>query len=349
MQIIYSDAHRLHHPPFEILAGGDRIPFFETPDRMDIILGALQEKDWATIRPPGDFGLEPILAVHSADYVEYLKQGYAAWQKLGGELGGTHNTTMLLGGTFPPRRLNRRPQSIAAQAGYYSFDLCCPIVAGTYEAALASAHCALTGASLLQSDPSPVFALCRPPGHHAGRDFAGGYCYLNHAAIAAQFLLTAGTVAILDIDFHAGNGTQDIFYASPDVLTLSLHADPSRDYPYYLGYPDETGEGAGIGFHQNFTLPAGTDDLAYLQVLESALDRIRRFSPRFLILSFGADIFAEDPLGDFSITTPGFRAIGDRIASLQLPTLIVMEGGYSIEALGRNTCALLSAFGDRSG
>lgn len=351
MLIIYSDAHRRHNPPFEVMEGGNKMPIFESQERLDRILAALGETDWADIRPPEEFGLEPILAVHTADYLEFLQNGYAEWQAEGGQLGGAMDTSTLLGGTFPPRRISRRPQTIAGRVGYYTFDLSCPIVAGTYAAALAAANCAVTGASLIRAGEQAVFALCRPPGHHAGRDFAGGYCYLNNACIAAKYLsslplggIEGGRIALLDVDYHCGNGSQDIFYDSADVLTISLHADPNHQYPYFIGYADETGHSPGAGCHRNFPLPPGTDDAAYLQTLAEALDLIRTFDPRYLVVSFGADIFEGDPLGDFAITTAGFAAIGRRIAGLGLPALIVMEGGYNTEALGRNTVAFVGEF-----
>jgi acetoin utilization deacetylase AcuC-like enzyme len=346
--VIYSETHHQHHPPFEVFEGGNKLPVLESPERMERILAALREIGWADIQPPKEFGLDPILGVHDRDYLEFLQNGYAEWQAQGGQLGSTLDTSVLLGGTFPPRGVTRRPASVVGKVGYYTFDLSCPIVAGTYQAALVAANCALTGARLIQAGQQAVFALCRPPGHHAGRDFAGGYCYLNNACIAAKYLTEGGhRVALLDVDYHCGNGSQDIFYGSTDVLTISLHADPNYEYPYFVGYADETGDGAGAGFHRNFPLPAGTDDTAYLQTLDQALAVIRSFAPRYLILSFGADIFEGDPLGDLAVTTAGFVAIGKRIAALGLPTLIVMEGGYNTEALGRNTCAFLEPFATR--
>ena len=197
---------------------------------------------------------------------------------------------------------------------------------------------------LLTAGERVVFALCRPPGHHAGRDYAGGYCYFNNASIAARTLAAHGRVALLDVDFHAGNGTQDIFYEDPNVLTVDIHAEPDRQYPYFSGYADERGAGAGLGYHHNFLLPYKADDTLYLATLATALAEIRDFAPHWLVLSFGADIYAGDPISDLAVTAPGFAAIGQRIAGLGLPTLIVMEGGYNTEQLGANTINLLAAF-----
>jgi acetoin utilization deacetylase AcuC-like enzyme len=224
------------------------------------------------------------------------------------------------------------------------FDLSAPIMGGTYRAALGSANCALNGARAIAEGERSAFALCRPPGHHAGKTFCGGYCYLNNAAIAANWLSAVGKVALLDIDYHAGNGTQDIFYERGDVLTISIHADPDAEYPAFCGYADETGSGQGSGLHRNFPLPAGTDDIRYLSVLGEALNLIKSFAPAFLVLSAGMDIYSGDPLGEFKVTREAIRQVGERLAALELPTLIVMEGGYNNEALGENVATLLENF-----
>jgi acetoin utilization deacetylase AcuC-like enzyme len=223
-------------------------------------------------------------------------------------------------------------------------DLSACITAGTYQAALTSANIALSAASSSFLLHNSSFALCRPPGHHAGKDYAAGYCFINNAAVAANWLSAKGKVAILDIDYHGGNGTQDIFYERADVLTISIHGDPDFEYPHYVGFADETGAGAGLGFHRNFLLPKDTGDEEYLSALEEALTMIRKFTPDFLVLSFGADTFDGDPLGTFHVTRAGFSEIGKRVAGLNLPTTIIMEGGYANEALGENTVTLLENF-----
>ncbi len=240
------------------------------------------------------------------------------------------------------------PSTLLGKAGYYIMDLSACIVAGTHEAILASANCALSAAALILSSPvnRPVsaFALCRPPGHHAGKDYAGGYCFINNASVAANWLSSKGRVAILDIDYHAGNGTQDIFYERNDVLTISLHGDPDFEYPHFIGYADETGAGAGLGFHRNFPLPKGTGDEGYLSALDEALILIKNFAPNYLVLSTGMDTFDGDPLGTFKVTRAGFAEIGQRIAALGLPTAVIMEGGYANAALGENIVTLLENF-----
>jgi acetoin utilization deacetylase AcuC-like enzyme len=344
MKIFYAETHRLHDAPFEVGEGGGQEPMLECPDRLDRILAALKQTAWADIVAPTDFGLDPIRAVHSDDYLEFLRTAFAIWKTQGGQLGLKQAGPVLTPATFPPRRSTHNSGVAAGQAGYYIFDLSTPILENTYTAILGSANCALSAAQSLLDGERVAFALCRPPGHHAGRDFAGGYCYLNNAAIAAQHLTAQGKVAILDIDYHGGNGTQDIFYDSPNVLTISIHADPARQYPYFVGFADETGSGMGGGFHQNCPLPVGVTDSDYLQVLAQALDRIRQFGATHLVVSAGMDIYEGDPLGDFNITTEGIHQIGEQVAALKLPTAIIMEGGYNNDALGKNVVALLSAF-----
>jgi acetoin utilization deacetylase AcuC-like enzyme len=223
-------------------------------------------------------------------------------------------------------------------------DLSACIVEGTYQAAIASANCALSAAEAMINGKRSAFALCRPPGHHAGKDYAGGYCFINNASVAANWLSMKGKVALLDVDYHCGNGTQDIFYERADVLTISLHADPNFEYPYYAGYANEAGTGAGLGFHKNIPLEKGTDDARYLQALEEALMLIRKFEPNYLVVSAGMDIYADDPLGTIKVSTEGIGEIGKRISALGLPTVIMMEGGYNNEALGRNIVRFLGEF-----
>lgn len=224
-------------------------------------------------------------------------------------------------------------------------DLSACIVEGTYDAALSSVNCALSAAqAVAEKGDRSAFALSRPPGHHAGKDYAGGYCFVNNAAVAANWLTSKGRVAVLDVDYHAGNGTQDIFYERDDVLTISIHADPDFEYPNFIGYADERGEGRGLGFHYNFPLPKGTDDAAYLGTLDKAINIIREFKPEYLVVSAGMDIYADDPLGTIKVTTEGIAEIGKRISALDLPTAIIMEGGYANEALGKNILAFLGGF-----
>ncbi len=349
MKIFYSEIHRQHNPAFEVFDGGQRVPYLESPERMNRILKAIHTLEDAQIQMPRNFGLDPIRAVHSDAYLTFLASAWTEWLAASPETSTASDKTALLPATFAAKR-DQMPESILGKAGFFLLDLSVPVVEGTYAASIASANCALSAAQEIVSSstadgtPLSAFALCRPPGHHAGREIAGGYCFLNNAAIAAQWLTQFGKVAILDVDYHAGNGTQDIFYSRADVLTISIHADPSFEYPYYAGYATETGEGEGRGFHRNFPLPKGTDDAAYLVTLEKALQQITNFAPASLVISLGVDAYEHDPLGTFKITRDGFAKIGQRIAALKLPTAIIMEGGYNTDALGENAVAFLGKF-----
>jgi acetoin utilization deacetylase AcuC-like enzyme len=344
MKVFHASTHYQHQPRFEVFDGGEKVIHFESPERMERILSALQADGRFEVLPPEDFGLEPILAVHDRGYLDFLRTAFDEWLRESTD----YEKTALLPATFPPAGgRGHIPASLLGRAGYYMMDLSAPIVAGTYRAALDSAYCALGAAQALEDGAASAFALCRPPGHHAGKANCGGYCYINNAAVAANRLSQSGPVALLDVDYHAGNGTQDIFYERADVLTLSIHGDPGQEYPYYLGYADETGAGAGRGFHRNFPLPFGVDDQEYLSALEEALGLIRHFQPGWLVVSAGMDIYGEDPLGKTRISRAGIAQIGARIAALGLPTLIVMEGGYNNEALGENVRSFLDAWESR--
>jgi acetoin utilization deacetylase AcuC-like enzyme len=350
MKIFYSDTHRKHQPPFEVFDGGKRVPYLENADRMDRILTALQKTGWAELTLPKDFGLEPIYAVHDKDYISFLASCWDEWRTLDPEVAANPEQHAFLPATFALRRKPRVPGTLLGKAGYYIMDLSASIVEGTYEAALDSANCALSAAEFIARPYSSFvlhpssFALCRPPGHHAGKDYAGGYCFVNNSAVAANWLSSKGKVAILDIDYHAGNGTQDIFYERNDVLTISIHGDPDFEYPHFIGHADETGAGAGLGFHKNFPLPKSTGDEKYLSALDEALVLIRGFAPNYLVVPTGMDTFDGDPLGTFKVTRAGFAEIGKRIAALRLPTAIIMEGGYANAALGENIVTLLENF-----
>jgi acetoin utilization deacetylase AcuC-like enzyme len=343
MKVYYSEEHRNHEPPFEVFDGGLRTPYLENTDRMDRILQALRQAEWVELCAPKDFGLDPVHAVHDRDYIDFIASCWGEWQT-----SEAKDKTVLLPATFALRRQPQKPSGLLGRAGYYLMDLSACIVAGTYGAALASANCAMNAAEAVVNGDQVAFALCRPPGHHAGRDYAGGYCFINNAAVAANRLASQGRVTLLDIDYHCGNGTQDIFYDRNDVLTISIHADPNFEYPHFWGYAEESGTGPGSGFHKNIPLPKGTDDVRYLSALEEALSLIRRFAPKYLVISAGMDIYADDPLGTIKVSTEGIREIGKRIASLGLPSVIVMEGGYANEMLGRNVAAFLEPWTHRN-
>jgi acetoin utilization deacetylase AcuC-like enzyme len=244
----------------------------------------------------------------------------------------------------------KRPNNITGKLGYYAMAGETSITPGTWEAACAAADVALTAAQRLRAGARGAFALCRPPGHHAARDLYGGYCFLNNAAIAAQYLrdLGAGRVAILDVDFHHGNGTQDIFYDRDDVLFVSLHGDPADAFPYFSGYGDEVGAGAGAGYNLNLPLPRGTEFAAWRRALAVGIERIQAFAADALVVSLGVDTFAGDPISFFRLQSEDFATYGEMIATCRLPTLFVLEGGYAVAEVGVNVVNVLRGFEQRA-
>jgi acetoin utilization deacetylase AcuC-like enzyme len=339
MITVYSEKHRLHQGKAELIYG-QLVPPFENPTRLDYIVQRLQQVRLGELVEPHEFGLEPILRVHSQAYLQFLQNAHDDWKK-------EHGDTDALPLVWPNRGLRQiEPASIQGRLGYYSFDAGTPIMAGTFEAAVTATAVALTGVELITKGQKAAFSLCRPPGHHADAEHLGGYCFLNNAAIAAQAFRDKGAerVAILDVDYHHGNGTQAIFYDRAEVFFVSLHGHPSQEYPYFLGYEDETGVGAGEGYTLNLPLPLGTAWYDYRLALESALEQIRRYRPEVLIVSLGVDTFAKDPISQFKLTSPDFLELGRQLASLALPTLFVMEGGYAIEEIGVNTVNVLTGF-----
>jgi acetoin utilization deacetylase AcuC-like enzyme len=337
MKVIYSANHRRHSPPFQFVAGGLK-PYPEVPARAEAILRAIEGTH--EVMPPRGFSMDAVRAVHEAGYLRFLERAHAAWVERGGG-----NETGLIPDTFAARASSRKPRDPVHQAGYYGFETQTPILAHTFAAAREATFCALTGAAMLLEGESPVYALSRPPGHHAAGDLYGGYCYLNHAAVAARYLSAGGRVAVLDVDYHHGNGTQSIFYASDAVLFVSIHADPNCEYPYFSGYADEAGSGTGQGLNVNLPLSIGTGDTSYLETLDRALNEVDRFAPAFLVVSLGVDISRDDPLGKFDLPVSTFQAIGLRLARADLPTLLVQEGGYALDAVGACVQNVLDGFG----
>jgi len=339
MKVFYTPTHKEHDPPFEGYDGDGLLPAFEKAERAEIVRAALVKTTWAEIHSPSDFGLDPILAVHSAPYLEYLRSAYNEWLPFSPVEG-----LAFIPGTYGIDFEQIRSLQGNEQWGFFLMDTTVPISPGTFKTAHQAANCALSSAQALTHGERAVFSLNRPPGHHAGKEICGGYCYLNNIAIAAQWLGQFGNVAILDIDYHAGNGTQEIFYENYRVLTISLHADPTFEYPTYSGFTKEKGAGAGYGFHHNFPLPAGTNAPHYLNTLDESLELIDQFRPNYLLVSAGMDTYKEEPLGSFKLTQEDLHAIGQHIAGLGLPTLIIMEGGYYLPALGENFIAFLEPF-----
>ena len=332
---VYFDQRQLSHQPLQELHNGGWAAYAEKASRAENILAEVRQA-----RAVRDFGLEPILRVHDAGYVDFLRTAHDEWRKAGREGDA-------IGYTWPVvRRRELALQRIDAQLGRYSFDAATPITADTWTAAYWAAQTALTAlAAILDGESRNAFALCRPPGHHSGSDYLGGYCYLNNAAIAAGEARRAGKrVAILDVDYHHGNGTQDIFYEDGEMLFVSVHADPVTDYPFYWGHADERGEGAGESKNLNLPLPRGTGVDEYLAALDKGLEAIREHEAELIVLSFGVDTFEDDPISYFKLRREDYPRIASRIAALGLPVLIVMEGGYAIGELGRNVGAFLSGF-----
>jgi acetoin utilization deacetylase AcuC-like enzyme len=337
MKVVYTEGHRRHNPP-HAFAGGCQTAFDDPPERAERILSAVCEAGLDVVEP-GSHGLDAVRTVHSDDYLEYLASAYEAW------VAGDKSPDGVIPSTFPTRPMSRKPGLLFKQAGWYCFDTETPIAENTLDAALGSASCALTGADLLLEGERCAYALTRPPGHHAGRDFCGGYCYLNNAALAARRLLDVSgaraSVAIVDVDCHHGNGTQGIFYEMAEVFYASVHADPNSAYPYYWGYAEETGAGAGAGLNLNVPLPTGTGESAYLDALASALEVVARFRPAYLVVSLGTDAVAEDPLGLLALSADTFAKVGQRIAELDLPALVVQEGGYDLASIGECVASFL--------
>jgi len=283
---------------------------------------------------PGDQGMEPLLRVHSAEYIDFLRTVHGQWRAAGREGDAFPYTFPVVGRR--PLKLNR----IDALLGQYSFDTSTPIGEGTWEAAYWAAQTALAAVDAVLTGEGTTFAMCRPPGHHAGADYLGGYCYLSNAAIAAEHAAAAGRrVAIFDVDYHHGNGTQDIVAGHDEISFASIHADPSTDYPFFWGHSDESG-----GNILNLPLPRGTDWGGYQLALTQALDWIETFQPELLIVSYGADTYEGDPISHLKLKTKDYAAMARRIASLGLPTAIVMEGGYAVDALGANVAEFLGGF-----
>jgi acetoin utilization deacetylase AcuC-like enzyme/ribosomal protein S18 acetylase RimI-like enzyme len=325
LKVFCSTLHALHH----VRERG----YVERPARVDVILKAIEGLPDVERLKVRNFGEGPIRAVHDADFVNYLRN---VCQEL-------PDGKMVYPYVFPIRRTDRPPHERSVRAGYYCIDTFTPLSREAYKAARAAVNVALSGASAILEGEPLVYSLCRPPGHHAERDTYGGFCYFCNGAVAAQYLATRlGKVAMLDVDYHHGNGQQDIFYGRSDVLTVSIHGHPSFAYPYFTGFADETGEGEGKGFNVNLPLPEQVLDARYLEELDEALRLIRLFRPEALVVSLGLDIARADPTGTWSVSPDGLFEIGRRIGSMRYPTLLVQEGGYNIRSLGRNAARMLT-------
>ncbi len=338
MRVLHSPAHRAHHG--NELGSGRLAPSWECPERADLVLDALVAAGFDDrVEPPPATEAE-LTAVHDPDYVRFLATAHDRWVAEGREGDA-------MGFGWAQRRCApRRPDDLDGELGWYSFAADCSITAGTWAAVTASAGLALAAADRIAhgvAAGAAAFALCRPPGHHATRDQFGGYCYVNNAALAAQRLrdLGAARVTVLDVDYHHGNGTQDIFWERADVQVVSLHADPRQQFPWFTGFADETGAGSGEGANLNLPLPRGTDGGSWLDALEFAFGAVRAFGPEAVVVSLGVDTAAGDPISDFGLEPDHFRTAGARIGALGLPVAFLLEGGYATADVGGNVVAVL--------
>ena len=345
MQIFHNPHHAKHHPQMEMFRG-KLVPCHENDQRLAHVLAELARRPVGTLQEPGPADRSILEAVHTPDYLDFLASAWTTWCALAPD----NATIDILPSVWPVRGFRHAAPSsnFTARLGRYSFDAGSPMMAGTWEAALSGAACAIDAArSVAKGGPHnpkhQAMALTRPPGHHAGPDFFGGYCFINNSAVAAQTLRNSGLqrVAVLDIDYHHGNGTQTIFYDREDVFTVSIHGDPQTEYPFYLGYADERGEAAGTGANRNYPLPAGTGFRAWRQTLETALQAIRDYGAEAIVLALGVDTFEGDPISRFLLRSPDYLEIGAAVATTGLPTVVVMEGGYAVAEVGINVVNVL--------
>ena len=337
MRVLHSPASSRHDPD-SYFRRGTIVSHPEQASRYTILREAVAAAGHA-LSEASDAGIEPIRAVHDSGYLTFLEQ---AWERRD-ELPGVADE--ILSGHFARPHMHRRPDGLLGLVGYYTADTSTPIRSGTWGAVYGSAQAAVAAADLAAAEGA-AYALCRPPGHHAYADSAGGFCFLNNSGIAAERLRTRldGPVAILDVDVHHGNGTQGMFYGRGDVLTVSIHADPSSYFPFFTGYADETGTGPGLGWNRNLPLPHGSGDPVFLDAVEAGLEAVASVGPAALIVALGLDASEDDPIGALKVTTEGFARLGRLLASVPGPVVLVQEGGYLCEALPRNLVAVLGAF-----
>jgi acetoin utilization deacetylase AcuC-like enzyme len=336
--IVASDAHRAHHPRQPFLDRGQLIAPPEVPERADRILAGLAAAGLPAPTAPRAFGLDPVRRVHPPEYLDFLEHAHARWRDATGLDEASEAQAYaraIRGQPFVD------PLHVIGELGWFSHDND-PILAGTWSAATGAVDVTLTAwEAVAEGETRAAYALARPPGHHAAADSFAGYCYLNNVAIAAHAWTARGArVAIIDVDYHHGNGTQQIFYDRDDVLFVSLHADPAFEYPFLLGFANERGWGAGEDHTRNFPLPKGTTWNEYGPAFEKALTIVRKYGPDGIVVSLGVDTALEDP-DMFSLVADDYLRIGEGIAALELPTLLVQEGGYNLDVIGRNVAAVV--------
>ena len=351
MRVVYSPLHLGHEIALQTILGV-QVPANEVADRAERIRAALEADGGFEVVPPSDHGEAPITAVHDPGLLAFLRDAWTEARR------ANHRYDFLAPETIASvlayegmsDAFRREPPFINGRAGYRALDTSTPIVAGTYPAARAAVDVALTAVDLVLGGEPAAYGLCRPPGHHAARSMYGGFCYLNNAAIAAQAIVerTGEQVSILDVDYHRGNGTEQIFWRRGDVLYVSLHAHPDRQYPYFLGWPDETGEGPGAGANLNIPLAAGLSNEGYLEALDRGLERIAGEPGSLMVVSLGFDTYGADPLGDLALTTEVYHEVGRRAAAVGKRLVILQEGGYHLPSLGDNARAWLRGAEGRS-
>lgn len=341
MQVVYSDGHN-RHAPREAVYRGVTTRYMEVPERANELIDLIRRRKHP-VKEPRDFGLAPVAKIHTPDYIAFLQNAWRNWQATAVPTGLASAHVAAHG--FAVRQMNEKPTSFAGQLGYYLSGSGVPIQEHTFDAAVTSAHVAVEAAETILGGAREAYALCRPPGHHAYADLAGGFCFFNNAAIATQHLVEkSGRVAILDFDVHHGNGTQGIFYNRNDVFFASIHADPNEAYPFYAGYTHQRGEGAGLGYNLNIPLPLKSPDDVFLAAIENAITAIRTYAPAALVVSVGFDAFVDDLQKLLAVTTGGFGKVGELIGAIDLPVLLVQEGGYNVQKLGDNLDSFLTGF-----
>lgn len=343
MKAVYTLRHRLHHPQREIESSGFQDPI-ERPLRAEVIRAALAADESFELVAPDEWGTGPIEAVHDAGLVRFLETAWEEYQELHPYTHDVVPDVFHVGALREGMGDATEPSDASMRLGWWCFETTTPLTHGTYDAARSSVDVALTAADLVQGGEPVAYGLCRPPGHHAARAAYGGYCFFNNAAIVAEHLAssTGGKVAVLDVDYHHGNGTQQIFYQRPDVQFVSVHADPQTAFPYVTGHRDETGAGDGSGTTVNYPMPAETDDDHFLDALSAACADISSFGAEIVVVSLGLDTYWDDPICEFAMTEEGFHASGSMVRELGLPTVVLQEGGYATDALGDNAIAWLN-------
>lgn len=336
MKTYYHPDQKLHHPRTYLSRGQMRAPQ-EVPARVDGILEGLNRLG-ITIDVPTDHGIGPIAGVHDAGYLAFVQSAHRQWKEIPEDWGDEVISNIFVRDPNPLRGL-------LGQAARYLADGSCPIGEHTWQSSYWAAQCAISAAKAVLDGDLKAYALCRPPGHHARHDAAGGFCYINHAAVAAQLLRRGfNKIAVLDTDMHHGQGTQEIFYDRADILYVSVHGDPTNFYPVVAGFEEETGQGAGLGFNLNLPMPHGSSEAFFFEQVTKAITAVNQFEPEAIVFSHGFDIYKDDPQSKVAVTTQGFYRLGQMVNDLNLPTVVIQEGGYDLASMAANTESFFKGF-----